>query len=101
MRLKAERRRVDPGDGVGGGVRRAGRDGEAIDAIAIAEQRLELAEMEADAVLAAGDLGGVGAALGDGGDDDGVAGLTGAGRDDDAITDAEMRVGGESAVYCN
>src|SRR6185369_8237418 len=59
------------------------------------------AEVQSDAVLSARDLGGVGAALGDGGDDDGVAGLAGARRDDDAITDAEMRVRGEAAVYCD
>src|SRR4051812_44252624 len=57
--------------------------------------------MQADAILAARDLGRIGAALGDGGDDDGVAGLAGAGRDDDAITDVQLRVGGEATVYCN
>ena len=50
---------------------------------------------------AARDLGGIGAALRDGGDDDRVAGLAGTGRDDDAITDVEMGVGGEAAVYCD
>ncbi len=53
----------------------------------------------ADAILAARDLGGIGATLHDGGDDDGVARLAGSGGDDDAIADVELRVGGEAAVY--
>jgi hypothetical protein len=57
--------------------------------------------VQPDAVLAPRDLGGIGAALGDGGDDDGVAGLAGTGGDDDAITEVQVRVGGEAAVYCN
>jgi hypothetical protein len=57
--------------------------------------------MHADAVLAPRDLGGIGAALGDGGDDDRVSGLARRGRDDDAITDVEARVCGETAVYRN
>jgi hypothetical protein len=57
--------------------------------------------MHADAVLAPRDLGGIGTALRDRGDDDRVARIAGVGGDDDAITDAEMGVGGEAAVYCN
>ena len=55
--------------------------------------------MQADAILAPRDLGRVRAALGDCGDDDGIAGLPGGSRDDDTVTDPEMRVGGEAAVY--
>jgi len=57
--------------------------------------------MEADAILAARDLGGIGAALRDGGDDDGVTRIAGVRGDDDAITDAKVRVGGEATVYCD
>jgi hypothetical protein len=101
MGAESERRRVDARHGVTGGIRRPSGDGEAVDAITVAEQRLKLAEMQADTVLAARDLGGIGTTLRDGGDDDGVAGLARIGGDDDAITDAEVRVGGEAAVYCD
>jgi hypothetical protein len=75
--------------------------GEAVHAIAVAEQRLEVVEMQPDAILASRDLSRVSAALNDGGDDDGVAGEAGLGRDDDTIADAEAGVGGEASVYCD
>ena len=77
------------------------RDGEAVDAIAVAEERLEMVEVQPDAILAARDLGGVGAPLDDGGDDDRVARHSRLRRDDDAVTDAERGVGGEARVYCD
>jgi len=101
MGAEPERRRVDARHGIAGGFCGPGRDGEAVDAIAVAEQGLKLAEMKPHAVLAARDLGGIGTALRDGGDDDGVAGFARIGGDDDAITDAEVRVRGEAAVYCD
>ena len=79
----------------------AGPDGEAVDAVAVAEERLELVEMQPDAILSARDLGGVGTSLDDGGDDDRVARHPRLRRDDDAVADAECGVGGEASVYCD
>jgi hypothetical protein len=53
-----------------------------------------------DAVLASGDLGGIGAALDDGGNDDCVAALARSGGDDDTVADVEVGVGGEATVDC-
>src|SRR6185436_13420117 len=55
--------------------------------------------MQPDAILAARDLGRVGATLDDGGDDNAVARHPWLGRDDDAVADAEPDVGGEARVY--
>jgi hypothetical protein len=57
--------------------------------------------MQPDAILAAGDLRGIGATLDDAGDDGGVARHVRLRGDDDAVTDAKSGVGGEAAVYCD
>ena len=57
-----------------------------------------MAEVEADAIFAAGDLGGVGAAADDGADDGGVARRVRRGRQHDAVAEPETGVGGESLV---
>ena len=98
VRAEAERGGVDARDGIGRGGGRASGHGEAVDAVAIAEQLLELIEVQPDAILAARDLGGIGAPLDDAGDDGGVAGLTGPAREHDAVADAKAGVGGEAAV---
>ena len=55
--------------------------------------------MHPDAILAACDLGRIGATLDDGDDDDGVTRLAGFRGEDDAIAEVEACVGGEAAVY--
>lgn len=55
--------------------------------------------MQPDAVLAARDLGRIGAPADDCTDADGVAGGFGCGGDDDPITEPKMGVGGEASVY--
>ena len=58
-------------------------------------------EVQADAVLTARDLGGIGAPLDDAGDDDGIARSAGLGGDDDPIADTQPGIGGEPTVYRN
>jgi hypothetical protein len=98
MGTEAVRGRVDARDGVGSRASVARSNGEAIDAIAVAEQLLQMVEMQPHAMLAARDLGWIGAALGDGGDDDGVARQARLGGDDDAVADVKTGVGGQSRV---
>ena len=56
-------------------------------------------EVQPDAILAARDLGRIGAPLDDRGDDDAVARHARLGREDDMVADAETSVGGEARVY--
>ena len=74
------------------------RDGEAIDAIAVADEMLQLVEMQVRAIFAARDLARVGAAAHDRGDDHGVAARARRRRNDDGVADAQMRVGGETLI---
>jgi hypothetical protein len=99
MGAESVRGRVDARHRVARGASVARSDGEPVDAVAVAEQRLEMVEMQPDAILAARDLGRVGATLDDGGDDGAVARHPRLGRDDDAVADAEPGVGGEARVY--
>jgi len=57
--------------------------------------------VEPNAILAAGDLGGIGAAVDDGCDDGGVARRFGGGGEDDAVTEPQAGVGGEAFVDRN
>jgi hypothetical protein len=98
---EAERRVVDASERLGGRVRGPGGHGEPVDAVAVAQQLLEVAEVHPDAVLAPGDLGGIGAPLDDAGDDGAVAGLAGRSGERDTVAHAESGVGGEARVYCD
>jgi hypothetical protein len=93
---EAERCGVDARDGIGRGRGRARAHREAVDAVAVADETLQVIEVQPDAILAARDLGGIGAALHDAVDDDRVAGLARPAGDDHAIADAERGVGGEA-----
>lgn len=73
-------------------------DGEAVHAVAVAEQRLQLAEVQAHAILAARDLGRVGAPAHDGADHDRVTLGFRRGRDDDPVAEMQPGVGGEPFV---
>jgi hypothetical protein len=81
-----------------GGGRRCG-DGEAVYAVAVTEQRLQLREVQPDAILAARDLGGVSSAAYDRGYDGGVTVRAGCRRERDLVTDVQTGVGGEPLVY--
>ena len=65
VRAEPECRGVDALDRIGGSSRRARVHREAVDTVAVAEQSLQVVEMQPDAILAARDLGGIGASLHD------------------------------------
>jgi hypothetical protein len=58
-------------------------------------------EVQPDPILAARDLGRVGAPLHDRGDDDAVARYPRFRREDEVVADAQAGVGGEARVYCD
>lgn len=99
MGAEAVRGGVDAPQHFPRGARIARPDGESVDAVAVAEEPLEMIEMQPHAILAARDLGRVGATFDDGGDDDAVTRQPRLRSDDDAIPDAKSSVGGEARVY--
>jgi hypothetical protein len=98
MRPEAEGDVVHPAQELGGRAVAGGGDGEAVHAVAIAGERLQVVEVQPDAVLVAGDVARIGAAAYEGGDAHGVAGRIGARAELDEVADAEAGVGGQSLV---
>jgi purine nucleosidase len=78
---------------------RVGRgDGKAVDPVAVADQLLQMLEVQSNTILFARNLAWIGRARRDRTDDDGVAGGTRRARQDDAITDAQSSIGGQPFV---
>ena len=75
-----------------------GCDGETIDAIAVADQRLQMIEMHPHAVLGARDFGRIRAPAHEGGHSDRVTGSAWCRREDEQIAELDSPVRGQSLV---